>query len=101
MQRVEVVGGAPREVRVDVDPAGWRASALRWTTSPKRCRDANVLESVGLVQDRHKLLLTLADNQLKTVEDVRNIVLHTAPAAGANGASAGPGGAISLSTRMS
>jgi multidrug efflux pump subunit AcrB len=56
-----------------------------------------VLATVGLVADHHKLLLTLADNQLKTPEDVRNIVLHTAAPTGTAGAAAGPGGAIYLS----
>jgi multidrug efflux pump subunit AcrB len=99
VQRVEVLGSAPREVRVDVDPVRLASLGLAMDDVVKALHDANVLQAVGLVQDRHKLLLTLSDNQLKNVEDVRNIVLHTAPAAGQNGAAAtGPGGSIPLSS---
>jgi len=35
VQRVEVLGGAAREIRVDADPHGWQVTASRWTTSPR------------------------------------------------------------------
>ena len=97
VQRVEIVGGAPREVRVDVDPGRLASFGLAMDDVTKALQGSNVLASVGLVADHHKLLLTLADNQLKTPEDVRNIVLHTAAPTGAPGAATGPGGAIYLS----
>src|SRR5579863_10125486 len=98
VQRVEVLGAAPREVRVDVDPAKLASLGVAMDDVTKALQGANLLEAVGLVQDHHKLLLTLADNQLKTAEDVRNIVLHTQPAPAANGAAPGPGGTIPLSS---
>src|SRR5579871_1146810 len=104
VQRVEVLGGAPREVRVDVDPARLASFGLAMDDVTKALQGSNVLEAVGLVADRHKLLLSLADNQLKTAADVRNIVLHLSAGAGANaggdaGAKArgGAGGVIYLS----
>src|SRR5438105_3624602 len=98
VQRVEVLGSAPREVRVDVDPVRLESLGLQLDDVVKALQGANVLQAVGLVQDRHKLLLTLSDNQLKNVEEVRNIVLHTQPPPAANGAMPGPGGAIPLSS---
>lgn len=98
VQRVEVLGSAPREVRVDVDPVKLSSLGLAMDDVVKALQGANVLQAVGLVQDRHKLLLTLADNQLKTAEDVRNIVLHTQAPPGPNGAAPGPGGTIPLSS---
>jgi CzcA family heavy metal efflux pump len=86
VQRVEVLGGAPREVRVDVDPGRLAGFGLAMDDVTKALQGANVLEAVGLVQDRHKLLLTLSDNQLKTAEDVRQTVIR-----------GGPGGAVYLS----
>ncbi len=94
VQRVEVLGGAPREVRVDVDPGRLASFGLAMDDVNKALQGSNVLEAVGLVADRHKLLLTLSDNQLKTAADVRNIVLHTS--SGGNPGS-GPGGVIYLS----
>src|SRR6185312_9825614 len=87
VQHVEVLGGAPREVRVDVDPGRLASFGLAMDDVTKALQGANVLEAVGLVQDRHKLLLTLSDNQLKTAEDVRKIVVR-----------GGPGGAVYLSS---
>ncbi|HEX5279132.1 MAG TPA: efflux RND transporter permease subunit [Micropepsaceae bacterium] len=98
VQRVEVLGSAPREVRVDVDPVKLSSLGLAMDDVVKALQGANVLQAVGLVQDRHKLLLTLADNQLKTAADVRNIVLRTQAPAGPNGAAPGPGGTIPLSS---
>jgi CzcA family heavy metal efflux pump len=98
VQRVEVLGSAPREVRVDVDPARLASLGLAMDDVVKALQGANVLQAVGLVQDRHKLLLTLADNQLKTVEEVRNIALHTQAPPAANGTQPGPGGTIPLAS---
>ena len=86
VQRVEVLGGAPREVRVDVDPGRLASFGLAMDDVTKALQGTNVLEAVGLVQDRHKLLLTLSDSQLKTAEDVRQTVVR-----------GGPGGAVYLS----
>jgi CzcA family heavy metal efflux pump len=96
VQRVEVLGGAPREVRVDVDPGRLASFGLAMDDVTKALQGSNVLEAVGLVSDRHKLLLTLSDNQLKSAEDVRNIVLHIA-AGGSPDKAKGPGGVITLS----
>ena len=100
VQHVEVLGSAAREVRIDVDPVRLASLGLAMDDVVKALQGANVLQAVGLVQDRHKLLLTLSDNQLKTVEEVRNIVLRTAAAAAptANGAPPNPGGLIPLSS---
>ena len=103
VQRVEVLGGAPREVRVDVDPARLASFGLAMDDVTKALQGSNVLEAVGLVADRHKLLLSLADNQLKTAADVRNIVLHLNAGAANTGGDAGAkarggaGGVIYLS----
>src|SRR5215471_9133675 len=79
VQRVEVLGGAPREIRVDVDPSRLASYGLSMDDVSKALTGANVLEAVGKVQDRHKLLLTLADNQLKTPDQVRQTVVKGGP----------------------
>src|SRR5258706_1572476 len=79
VQHVEVLGGAPRGIRVDVDPARLASYNLSMDEVSKALTAANVLEAVGKVQDRHKLLLTLADNQLKTPDQVRQTVVKGGP----------------------
>src|ERR1019366_5348176 len=45
-----------------------------------------VLQAVGRTEDRHKLLLTMSDTQLKTLDNIRMTIVHS-----------GPNGAIRLS----
>jgi CzcA family heavy metal efflux pump len=86
VQRVEILGGAPREIRVDVDPGKLASYGLTLDEVSKSLTAANVLQAVGRVQDRHKLLLTLSDNQLTTLDQIRQTIVR-----------GGAGGAIYLS----
>src|SRR5258706_3928673 len=79
VQRVEVLGGAAREIRVDADPARLASYGLTMDDVSKALTAANVLSAVGRVQDRHKLLLTLSDNQLKTPDEIRQTIVRGGP----------------------
>ena len=83
---MEVLGGAPREIRVDVDPGRLASYGLTMDDVSKALTAANVLSAVGRVQDRHKLLLTLSDNQITTPDQIRQTIVR-----------GGPSGAIYLS----
>jgi CzcA family heavy metal efflux pump len=74
--RVEVMGGANREVRVDVDPGRLASYNLTMDEVAKALSAANVLAAVGRTEDRHKLLLALSDTQLKTVDQVRQVIVR-------------------------
>ena len=77
--RVEVRGGAPREVRVDADPGRLASYGLSIDDVTKALTAANILEAVGRTEDRHKLLLTMSDTQLKTLDDIRATIVHSSP----------------------
>jgi CzcA family heavy metal efflux pump len=79
VQRVEVLGGAAREIRVDIDPGRLASYGLTMDEVSKALTAANVLQAVGRVQDRHKLLLTLADNQLTTPDQIRQTIVRGGP----------------------
>jgi CzcA family heavy metal efflux pump len=80
VQRVEILGGAAREIRVDIDPARLASYGLTMDDVSKALTAANVLQAVGRVQDRHKLLLTLTDNQLTTPDQIRQTIVRGGPA---------------------
>jgi CzcA family heavy metal efflux pump len=77
--RVEVLGGTQREIRVDADPASLASHGLALADVSNTLSAANVLEVVGRTEDRHKLLLALSDTQLKTLDDVRQIIVRGGP----------------------
>src|SRR5882724_9259673 len=79
VQQVDVQGGAAREIRVDIDPGRLASYGLTMDEVSNALKGANVLQAVGRVQDRHKLLLTLSDSQLKSPDDIRRTIVHSGP----------------------
>jgi len=79
--RVEVQGGNVRELRVDVDPGRLASHGLAMDDVSKALAAANVLQAVGRTEDRHKLLLALSDTQLKTLDDIRQTIVHAGTSA--------------------
>jgi CzcA family heavy metal efflux pump len=77
--RVEVLGSAAREIRVDVDPARLASYSLSMDEVSKAVSAANVLEVVGRTEDRHKLLLAVSDTQIRTLDEIRQTIVHSAP----------------------
>ena len=72
---VEIQGGQTREIHVDVDPGILSMNNLSLDDIKKSLTVANVLEVSGKVEDRHKLLLVLADTQKLTLDDIKHIVV--------------------------
>jgi len=79
--RVQVVGGAPEEYRVTVQPARLTAYGLTLSDVAKALSAANVVTAVGRVEDHYKLYLSVADTRLKSLGEIRRTVLKS----GANG----------------
>src|SRR5258706_3063630 len=79
VSRVEIQGGAAREIRVDIDSGRLASFGLTIDDVSKALTAANVLQAVGRVSDRHKLLLTLSDNQLQTPDQIRQTILRGGP----------------------
>ncbi len=79
---VEVLGGSPREIEVDVDPAKLQALGIALTDVTAALGKANQVDGVGRIEDRHRLYLVLAESRLGSATDLAN----TPVKAGANGA---------------
>jgi CzcA family heavy metal efflux pump len=77
--RAEVLGGSAREIAVDVDPVRLVAHGITADDVVKALANVNVLSVVGRTEDRHKLLLALADAKLTTLDDVRSIIVRGSP----------------------
>ena len=83
---VDVLGGNVAEYQIMVDPARLQATGLAVQDLANALAANNVLTSVGRLEDRHRLYLTLADNRLRSREDIGHTLLKS-----------GPRGAIELS----
>lgn len=79
--RVDAIGGAQAEYRVDVDPAQLQAYGLTMDDVAKALSAANVLQAVGRLEDRYKLYLLLSDTRFRSLDEIRRTILRS----GANG----------------
>ncbi|MHB8453930.1 MAG: efflux RND transporter permease subunit [Acidiferrobacterales bacterium] len=79
--RAQVVGGAPEEYRVTVDPTRLTAYGLTLSDVARALSATNVVTAVGRIEDHYKLYLSVADTRLKNLGEIRRTVLKS----GANG----------------
>ncbi|MFM9936965.1 MAG: efflux RND transporter permease subunit, partial [Novosphingobium sp.] len=63
---VDILGGAPREISVDVDPARLAALGLSVTAIRDALANTNIIEGTGRIEDRHRLYLVLADERVSS-----------------------------------
>lgn len=67
---VDVLGGAPREFAVDVDPGRLQALGLSLTDVATALGKANSVRGVGKLEDRHRLYLVLVEDRVANLTDV-------------------------------
>jgi CzcA family heavy metal efflux pump len=76
---IVVQGGQEPEFEVQPDPA----KLLQVSTNVPALLDAisrsNLIDSPGLFENRHQLVLSLVSGQARTIEDIGNIVVKTTP----------------------
>ena len=77
--RVDVQGGQRAEIQVQVDPNRLEAYSLSLADVAKALHDANILSAAGKLEDHYKLYLIVADNTLKQIGDVENVVVKSGP----------------------
>ncbi|MBK7249641.1 MAG: efflux RND transporter permease subunit [Gammaproteobacteria bacterium] len=70
---VDVLGGAPREFAVDIDPARLQALGLSFTDVAASISRANSVRGAGRMEDRHRLYLVLLDNRVSTAAELAAI----------------------------
>ncbi len=74
---VDVQGGQVREFRAAADPALLASYGMTMDELAKALSATNVLSVVGRLEDRHKLLLAVADSRLRTIADIGNTVVRS------------------------
>ena len=79
---VDVLGGAPREFTVEVDPARAQAVGVSLPDIATALAQANTVRGVGRIEDRHRLYLVLAQNRLATQSDLAATPVGSASAGG-------------------
>lgn len=76
---VDVLGAAPREFAVDVDPARAQAIGLSLADVAAAIGKANDVRGVGKLEDRHRLYLVLAQNRVTAIADLAAMPIKTGP----------------------
>ncbi len=74
---VAVAGGQTREYHITVDPAKLAAHAVSLQQVVEAVRNANVIESPGLIEENHQLELALVSGRAKKPEELNSIVVAT------------------------
>ena len=80
---VDVLGGAPREFAVDIDPGRLQALGLSLTDVATALGKANSVRGVGKLEDRHRLYLVLVENRIATVTDIAAMPIRISDKPGA------------------
>ncbi|MGN6621098.1 MAG: efflux RND transporter permease subunit [Sphingomonas sp.] len=86
---VDVLGGAPREFAVDVDPARAQALGVSIDDIATTLGKANVVRGLGRIEDKHRLYLVLAQNRIASMADLAATPIKAATGKGAGVATLG------------
>lgn len=76
ISNVVVRGGKTKEFVVTPDPGKMIALGITPAMITNAIQNTNFIESNGLLSDYRRLYLTLTDAQMKTVEDVKRVVIR-------------------------
>jgi CzcA family heavy metal efflux pump len=77
---VVVQGGQEPEFEIRPDPAKLLQTQITVPLLLEAVRRSNMIDSPGLVETNHQLVLSLVSGQTRTPEDIANIVVKTTPA---------------------
>ncbi|MEO7681009.1 MAG: efflux RND transporter permease subunit [Sphingomonas sp.] len=80
---VDILGGASREIEVEVDPARLQSLGLSMTDVTSALGAANSVAAVGRIEDRHRLYLALVADRLSSEADIAAIPLKAGSATNA------------------
>lgn len=67
---VDILGGSPRELAVDIDPARLQAFGLSIADVTATLAKSNDIRGAGKLEDRHRLYLVLVQSQLTSAADL-------------------------------
>jgi len=77
---VVVQGGQEPEFEITADPAKLIATATTVQNLLDAVSKSNLVDSPGLIENNHQLVLSLVSGQARTPEEIANIVVKTTPA---------------------
>ncbi|TPG38672.1 efflux RND transporter permease subunit [Sphingomonas koreensis] len=80
---VDILGGAPREFAVDVDPLRAQALGLSLPDVATALGKANAVNGVGRIEDRHRLYLVLVEDRLTSMADLAATPIKAGDSTGA------------------
>ncbi|QDZ07929.1 efflux RND transporter permease subunit [Sphingomonas panacisoli] len=86
---VDVLGGSPQEVVVEVDPGKMQAVGLTITDVTAALTAANSVAAVGKIEDRHRLYLALVEDRLTSEADIAAVPVKAGSTPGAGVTSLG------------
>ncbi len=98
---VDVLGGAPREFAVDVDPARAQGLGLSLADITATIGKSNTVQGVGRLEDRHRLYLVLAQNRIASIADLAALPVKAGQSAGAGLVTLGQIATITTATEPS
>ncbi|MEP7383460.1 MAG: efflux RND transporter permease subunit [Gemmatimonadota bacterium] len=75
--RVAVLGGAPEEIQVFVDPSQLERFGLSIDDVANSLRAANVVVAAGPLEDRYKQYLVLTDSRYRTIDEIGETTVRT------------------------
>src|ERR1700733_6135131 len=77
---VVVQGGQEPEFEIEPDPSKLLQTSITVPTLLDAVRRSNMIDSPGLVETNHQLVLSLVSGQVHSADDIANIVVKTTPA---------------------
>jgi HAE1 family hydrophobic/amphiphilic exporter-1 len=88
--RVDVTGGAQRQVRLTIDPQKLATSGVTLTQVTGALQGNNFILPAGTVVEGAQSIPVRAGTQFASVEEIKNLVVGVKGVAGASGAGGGP-----------
>ncbi|MCP5201120.1 MAG: efflux RND transporter permease subunit [Gammaproteobacteria bacterium] len=75
--RVDVLGGASAEYRVEIDPGKLAAHGITLDELAGALTASNVLQAVGRLEDHYKLYLLLSDTRVRSLAAIEDTVVRS------------------------
>ena len=79
VSNVAVIGGKTKEYQIIVNPAQLSLLHISLAQIQTVITQANILQSNGYIRDHNRLYLTLTDNALDNMEELKNLVIQNSP----------------------
>lgn len=80
---VDILGSSPREFSVSIQPEQLNALGITLSDVATALAGENSVIGVGRIEDQHRLYLVLVDNQIATIDGLKQTPIKTGASAGA------------------